>query len=119
MIDRQFDISQVPKRELDALETALKANLDNIRYYKGAGLRSDPGIPEHPYAIILLQYGKRHFVRPATTMVWVDARGQELEAAFNLKLKVNLPEEVYEKITSALDNAPTIQLRLGQSYAGK
>ena len=119
MIERQFDIFDVPKRELDTLESALKAHLDNIRYYKASGLRTDPGIPTHPYAVIMLEYGTKQFIRSPNTLVWIDARGSNMDEAFHLKLKVKLPEELYERITSALDEAPTIQTRIGQSYADK
>lgn len=119
MINRQLELKSVPGQELKLLEDALEANLENVRYYKASGLRRDQGGPRYSYAIVLLQYGVKHVLRSPTTSVWIDARGQSMETPFNLKLKMTLPEDVYDRITSALESAPTIQAALGQSYAGK
>ena len=119
MINKQITLQGVPKQELDALESALNANLEATRYYKDAGLRRDQGGPKYSYAFVELEYGIKHVLRSPAPAVWVDAKGQSKEGPFMLNLRMTLPEDMYERISSALDSAPTIQAGLGQSYAGK
>ena len=118
MINKSITVSEVSKQELESLESTLKTHLENMKYIKDSGLRSDKGGPKYPFAYVTLEYGIKHLIMPTTPAVWVDATGQNKEGPFTLSLKMTLPEEVYDKITSSLD-APTIQAGLGQSYAGK
>ena len=51
--------------------------------------------------------------------VGIDAKGQFKDRPFNVDLKINLPEQLYEVMISRVSSAPTILASLGQSYAGK
>ena len=119
MINKQFQIQGVPRKEIDLLEDILDDNLSQTHRFEHSGLASDQGESEHPFATLKLNYGLKHLFR-TTPVIDLVARGQIRQGAFTLQLNVHdLPEEVYGKITAALEKAPTIQAYLGQSHVGK
>lgn len=119
MITKQFEIPGVPRQELDLLEDVLENHLKRTDRFEHAGLRTDPGTSEYPFAEVDAKYGITHLLS-TTPAIDLEARGQVKEGPFALKLGIqNLPEDVYERITGALEKAPTIHAYFGQSYAGK
>jgi len=101
-------------------EDILEEILKRTDRFEHSGIASDEGGPEYPFAEVDVKYGIKHLLRTPTPVIYLEARGQQRTGSFNIKLNIsNLPEYLYERITSSLDKTPTIHAYLEQSCAGK